>query len=952
MAEGTKSLDESASEALPAAAAAPSTEEPPVSVGDCLDRYTVREHIGAGGMGEVFAAHDAELDRLVALKVIKPGLAGASPAARARFRREAQAMARLNHPNVVSVFDVGEVGRRVFVAMELVRGPTMAAWLADRTRSWREIVAVFLQAGRGLEAAHAAGIVHRDFKPSNVILGDRVRVADFGLARAVDAAEEEVPSSSSPCQTPLQGTVTHTGHTVGTPPYMAPEQGAAPASPLSDQYSFAVALHEALFGARPGEPAPARKVPARLRAIVARGLAERPEDRYPSMRDLLADLERDPARTRRRWLSAVGAVGLSVASIWFARSAARGPSCEGLAAPLAAAWNKSKADAVRARFTASGLGYAAVAADRVIEGLDAYAARWTSSRTNACTQARAGVQSQELLDRRMRCLDQRLVEVTTVIGELVSATPATIRSAGAAVDTLHPLEDCDDPHESVARPVGDKVRADIVQAESILSRAWALQALDQPERALPLARQASEIAVRTQWAPLQARALVLRGECENRTRDYQHALETFDQAAKVGAQGKEDAVVVDALAGRFFILGEKLGKMDEALAGRKYIELALERAGQPPRSRAIWLHNLAVVLLEQEHFDDALTAESEAVSIWRKIVSAGHVYLLDSLETEGNIQTYRHEFDRAEALLKEVLSAKIAARGPEHVTVARTILNLGEVEAERGNVAKAIELWERTREIQQAAGAVELPTQVNLGLGKLLACRWRAAADDLATALAMAEREAPGKTRWVGICADGLGTVLAARGELDRAAPLLDRAIEALRESGGGSVVGPLVHASRLALVRGDRATAKARLEEAEKAAPADNPMIALARADLARAETGCRGARAGYERAVSLAKKQFAKDVESDATPGLAECQLELGAPAAAVSTLEPHVKWLADMHADPEAAAPAQFALARALIATHGDSGWARSLATQAQTGFAKTPRAAEVARWLAKH
>src|SRR5215831_14376511 len=650
MVEGTRSLDDSASDAVPAASStsAPAAE-PPVAIGDCLDRYTVRARLGAGGMGEVFAAHDAELDRMVALKVIKPDLAGSSPAARARFQREAQAMARLNHPNVVSVFDVCEDGRRVFVAMELVRGPTLAAWMAERPHSWREVVAVFLEAGRGLEAAHAAGIVHRDFKPANVILGERVRVADFGLARAVDAADEEA-AGPGPLPTPLQGLVTRTGQAVGTPAYMAPEQGAGgPASPLSDQYGFAIALHEALFGARPGESAPTRAVPARLRAIVVRGLAVRPQDRYPSMRELLADLGRDPARTRRRWLAVSGAIGLAALSLWLARSAAPGASCAGLDAPLAAAWNRPKADALRARFIAAGASYAAVAAERVIAGLDNYAAGWTSSRTDACTQARAGVQSQERLDRRMRCLDQRLLEVTTVVGALVEADPATIRNAGEAVDTLRPLSDCDDPREAVPRPVGKKVRADIAQAEAALARAWAFQGLHQFERALPLAKQAAEIGQRTGWAPLSAQALLLRAECENRMRDYTAALATFEQAATVGAQAQDDGVEVEALAGRFLVLGENMGKPAEALADRRFIELALERAGQPPRSRAIWLHNLAILLLGQEKYDQALAAEVEAVAKWRTLVPPGHVYLTDSLETEGNIQIYRGQFDAAEA---------------------------------------------------------------------------------------------------------------------------------------------------------------------------------------------------------------------------------------------------------------------------------------------------------------
>jgi eukaryotic-like serine/threonine-protein kinase len=134
-------------------------------------------------MGIVYAAHDAELNRLVAIKILHRAGAGGSLRSQARFQREAQAMARLNHPNVVSVYDVATVGTRLFVAMELVAGPTLAEWIGGKPRPWRDVVAIMLQAGRGLEAAHAAGIVHRDFKPANVILGDRVRVADFGLRR-------------------------------------------------------------------------------------------------------------------------------------------------------------------------------------------------------------------------------------------------------------------------------------------------------------------------------------------------------------------------------------------------------------------------------------------------------------------------------------------------------------------------------------------------------------------------------------------------------------------------------------------------------------------------------------------------------------------------------------------------------------------------------------------------
>src|SRR5262249_5448552 len=186
--------------------------------GDSVARYTLQALVGEGAMGRVFAAHDSQLGRTVALKAIRRE--HQSPGRRAGLVREAGAPARLSHPNVVTVYDVGSAGDHVFVAMELVQGRSLASWLAQAPRPWREVVEVFLEAGRGLEAAHAAGIIHRDFKPENVILGDRVRVADFGLARAAGLGESEGVEANSP----LDVAMTLTGQRVGTPASMAPDQ--------------------------------------------------------------------------------------------------------------------------------------------------------------------------------------------------------------------------------------------------------------------------------------------------------------------------------------------------------------------------------------------------------------------------------------------------------------------------------------------------------------------------------------------------------------------------------------------------------------------------------------------------------------------------------------------------------------------------------------------------------
>src|SRR4051794_3934114 len=243
-------------ETLPLGPQPPRQPGEPLPRGSAVGRYVVLERIGSGGMGVVYAAYDPELDRKVALKLLRPDRAGAAGEAAFRVPREAHAVTPLSDPHVVAVYDAGTFGDQVFVAMELMEGRTLRQWLGEGKRGWREIVDVFVAAGRGLAAAHAAGLVHRDFKPDNVLLGTdgRVKVADFGLARPVGVVEKE-GSPSSPGSGSgglLASPLTEWGQVMGTPAYMAPEQlrgGAADAR--SDQFSFCVALWEALYGRKP-----------------------------------------------------------------------------------------------------------------------------------------------------------------------------------------------------------------------------------------------------------------------------------------------------------------------------------------------------------------------------------------------------------------------------------------------------------------------------------------------------------------------------------------------------------------------------------------------------------------------------------------------------------------------------------------------------------------------------
>jgi len=310
-----------------------------LTVGDRVGRYLVLSALGAGGMGVVFSAYDPQLDRKVALKLLRAGITYNTKDARARLRREAQAIAQLSHPNVVAVYDVGTTEEDdLYIAMEFVEGDTLTTWLKQYPRTWREIVDVFLQAARGLMAAHSVGLLHRDFKPDNVLVGHdgRVRVTDFGLARSVITPEEGL--KHRPEVGALNVDLTATGTVLGTPRYMPPEQLTGPdIDARADQFSFCVALYEALYGTHPlpgatsvsmleqnekaVPPPDGSKIPAYVGRCVMRGLERERSKRYPGMATLVGDLQPPAPRATVRNLAfaAVGFVliaGTAAAMLW------------------------------------------------------------------------------------------------------------------------------------------------------------------------------------------------------------------------------------------------------------------------------------------------------------------------------------------------------------------------------------------------------------------------------------------------------------------------------------------------------------------------------------------------------------------------------------------------------------------------------------------------------------
>ena len=338
----------------------PSSPEPhvPLTPGTCVSRYVLAGVIGAGAAGIVYRAYDPELRREIALKLLRAGPSRGPAPLKERLLREAQAMARLSHPNVVSVYDVGTYGSKIFIVLELVKGQNLTEWLDETPRTWQQIRWAFVEAGKGLAAAHAVQLVHRDFKPANVLVGTdgRVRVTDFGLARPVDlsdcqplqsvAAEASVAPvvTALPAFAPFSITTTQAG-LAGTPVYMAPEQFAQQRTDeRTDQFGFCVALYLALYKRHPflDVVGPERRyslaelarqvtrgslhvpansdVPAALFGILRRGLAADPNARFASMQELLARLVEEPEtarpRLRRaRWASLSFALGIAISAL-------------------------------------------------------------------------------------------------------------------------------------------------------------------------------------------------------------------------------------------------------------------------------------------------------------------------------------------------------------------------------------------------------------------------------------------------------------------------------------------------------------------------------------------------------------------------------------------------------------------------------------------------------------
>ncbi len=668
-----------------------------------VGRYALLEQIGAGGMGVVFAAYDPDLDRKIAVKFLRPEVGGAEGTE--RLLREAQAMARLSHPNVATAYDVGTVDGQVFVAMEYVDGTTLREWLeSPDERDWDEVWEVFRQAALGLQAAHDADIVHRDFKPSNVLIdrdGNAV-VTDFGLARSAGA----VPSEDLDSATALDSPLTLTGCIVGTPRYMPPEQHRGEVTDArGDQFSFCVALYQALYGEAPfagesvseleasvsaGElrPVPSgATVPAWRRDIVVRGLASTPEERWPSMRALVDALDHDPVAARQRRLRRAGGVvafGAVAAAAVF--GLARGgdttePACANAAARIDSVWNAARKEAVRAAFTTTERANAAEMFGLVDAAVDRYGATWSAARIDACeaTHVRRE-QSEATLDLRMRCLDRRLTQLDallTVFADEPSA--ALLDGASRAVASLGSVDACDDVEalSAVVPPPEDPTTRSRVEAlRADLDRVNALQLARRFEEGRQLVDRVVADARALGYAPLLAESLVKLGKYQREAEEYTDSEASLREALGAAARARDDNLIAEIWTQLIYALGDQK-RFDELERWTEFAQAAVLRAGNKAVHRAFLANSLAAAANERGKYTEARALYEEAAALYEEAAGPDHPNIAVALLGAGSMADKEGKPEESIALQQRVLDRYERTLGPTHPYVAGAHYQMG-----------------------------------------------------------------------------------------------------------------------------------------------------------------------------------------------------------------------------------------------------------------------------------
>ena len=927
----------------------------PFARGAAVGRYVLLDRIGAGGMGHVFAAYDPELDRKVAVKLVVSG--GLDD--ELRLLREAQALARLAHPNVVAIHDVGVQAGHVWIAMEFVVGETVGAWARASRRSWRAVLDVLLAAARGVAAVHAAGLVHRDLKPGNVMVGadGRVRVMDFGLVHGHHddrPADDPLVAPSAAREDLADVALTRAGEVLGTPAYMAPEQWRGePAAAPADQFGWSVMAWELLLGERPfaGEsreelreavlagrrraPPRGHAVPTWLRRVVERGLAGESRERWPGMAALVSALERGQSLVRRRvalalllTLAAIVGIGLGLQRWQVAQQVA---ACEDAGREIDALWDEPARVRLREAFAATGLGYAAGTAERVLPWLGEWTTKWRVARTELCMRTDVhGTWDDDLRDRGLACLAERRFRLAALLAEFDRARGPTVQRAIAAVASLRGVDDCLDEDLLRRQPIAPAgSEAEIQDIRALLAQADSLELAGDPKAGLGVATRALERARSLAWPPLEAAAQASVGNLLRITGSAAAGKEAdtaaYFMASSAGAWDVAASAALQRLAADAL-----LQDIDDGRLWARLTEVANAQAGDPRGERETRrLGNLAFVETAAGAHVYARELRQRALALVGATYPEDHPRIALHLVNLANAELGLESFAAARTLLERALAIQERVLGVEHPELAITLNSLGAIAFNTGDLAAARDLFTRTRALLEKTHGPVHPLVAN-ALGNL-------------------------------------GNVMAASGDLAGARVQLEQVV-ALREQ----LVGPddpelatnLANLSHVLRAQGDHAGARTVLLRAlairEKVTPeSDTAATILYNLAIMHKDAGeYSAARELTTRALAIQEKTLGPDSPqfAESLANLGDLDLAEGRPSAALPRFERAVAILDATPGTQQGELSARAELARTLVRTGGDRARAVALARSARDGLRAEPaRAAELAEieaWLAEH
>lgn len=701
----------------------------PVEIG----RYTVVERVGAGASGVVFKAFDEELERLVAIKVLSRDVTR-DDKLRALALREGKSLAKLSHPHVVGIHEVGEHRGSLYFVMEFVRGGDLARWIAEQDRTKTDhaarAMALMVEAGRGLAAAHRAGIIHRDFKPANVLVAQdgRAKVADFGLARADPEAGSAVETTQGDSST---GPSTEEGYLAGTRAYMAPERFTGePASERTDQFAFCVAAWEALSGERPWSrrpwaesEAPAVHIDGRLdpkvRKVLERGLARDPQERWPSMDALLERLV-----PKASWLSSTlgrGALALGIGGAAIAAAMRPETRCTGATDKMAELWTQSRADQVQSQVETLGLPFARDAWSRFRTDIDAYAEQWAQMHTDTCeaTVVRKE-QSEAIMELRMGCLRQAHQALASTLRAIEDPDREVMMRTHRLLEGLPKLSTCENVEllQADVRPPAEEDKAAVEEARGQLADAGALMRSAKYEEAAAVLEQAAPAMLAIDYPPLDGELAFRRGQHAIHVGKFEEAVVqlrvALDSATRLNRPVASIEAAIDLSDASI-----QLSKHESAQVYSDRIESLARRPNMPPEYEIAAHDRRGAVLRAIGKSDDALAEFQKAKSIAVEVFGAEHVETSLPLSNLAAVLYDNGDWPAAVEAYEEVLAVRVAQRGAGHPSVALTWNALCTIRVAWSrpkealpNCRRALELFEATLPADHADIAM---AKTNLG---------------------------------------------------------------------------------------------------------------------------------------------------------------------------------------------------------------------------------------------